>query len=379
MPMLGNRNRRAAVEVSAPSTAEVDLPPYEPLGCALSEEAKRALAALGKGGDTRRYQDHIKKSLGHIGKNVAALNDRLLERQAELDGLIEKRTTKGTEKSTREEQLEAWIPKLEAEVTSLSMNSESALRDLVDRQAKLQDDTAATATMAAHFQNLPSREQPARRRQTNAEGGEDADEAEQEELPPPEQDPLAVLEEQRLAKSAKYDELDYYQKYSLNNDYAAFRKLWHDARFGDREVLLQDPSQWIDAGGNPVLVEKQRTNDNDAEDEDLVIEGEHHSYVCPLSMQQITEPFSNKKCRHTFQKQSIVQWFNEPGYRGRSRQCPEPGCEVVSSLCCRPGSVAVGGIPDMSTVLLSCRLLLRRCGYAEDPAHEKARGTGGSK
>ncbi|KAH6678857.1 zinc-finger of the MIZ type in Nse subunit-domain-containing protein [Plectosphaerella plurivora] len=349
MPLLGQRRRAApAAAASSSASGSADLPPYEPLSCALSDEAKRSLTGLSNNREnTRRYDEQMAKSKQFLGKSVAAVTDRLRERQKELDDLARNRTEKRRDKNQREEDLERWLPKLEGEVTTLSENAEKAMRDLVDRQAQLEDDKEAAVAMAAYFDNQPGRPRRPRRNQAQAEGmpkveGEEDREGLDDEVPPPDRDPLSVLEEQRARKTAEYEAMSVIQRYALHNDYGHFRKLWHDAKFGDG-VPLPDKTRWFDEAGNPVQPKPKRggggatkadhdAEDDEEEDDDIVIEGEHQSYVCPLSMQQITEPFSNHKCRHTFQKQSIVEWLNETGYRGRERQCPTPGCDQTFTL-----------------------------------------------
>ncbi|KAH7367579.1 hypothetical protein B0T11DRAFT_55383 [Plectosphaerella cucumerina] len=383
MPLVGGRRRAGpAATASASASDSVDLPPYEPLSCALSDEAKRSLAGLSNNREnTRRYDEQMAKSRQFLGKSVAAVNDRLRERQKELDDIARNRVEKGKDKGQKEEDLERWLPKLDGEVTTLSENAERAMRDLVDRQARLEDDKEAAVAMAAYFDRQPGRQRPVPRRvpPAQAEGmpkveGQDA-EPEAEEAPPPDRDPLTVLENERAVKATEYEAMSYHQRYALHNDYTHFRKLWHDAKFGD-DVDIPEKHLWFDAEGNPVLGKPKRQRgapgtkadhdaEEDEEDEDIVIEGEHQSYVCPLSMQQITEPFSNHKCRHTFQKQSIVEWLNEPGYRGRDRQCPNPGCNQTFKL------------KDFYFDDLVLRKIQRaRKRQAEEEAEEEQRGSG---
>ncbi|KAF3359751.1 Zinc-type alcohol dehydrogenase-like protein PB24D3.08c [Verticillium dahliae VDG1] len=55
-----------------------------------------------------------------------------------------------------------------------------------------------------------------------------------------------------------------------------------------------------------------------------------NSFICPLSLQPLTQPFSNNKCSHTFQKESIQAWFAE--MRNQERTCPTTGCNVQLKL-----------------------------------------------
>ncbi|KAF3342869.1 1-phosphatidylinositol-4,5-bisphosphate phosphodiesterase 1 [Verticillium dahliae VDG2] len=177
----------------APSEDPTDLPPYEPLELTLSDNVARSLNALAAGRDSRRYEEHIRKATTLLGRNVAAGNDRLAERQGDLQTILAKRAARGAEKTPADLRLEAWIAEFQAEVAALTAESEAAVRDL-----------------------------------------------------------------------------------------------------------------------------------------DLVIEGEIQSFICPLSLQPLTQPFSNNKCSHTFQKESIQAWFAE--MRNQERTCPTTGCNVQLKL-----------------------------------------------
>lgn len=317
------------------ATEATDLPPYEPISCALSDDAKRALYSLANNRDTRRYEEHIKKSISLLGKNVAALNDRLIERQTELRVLSQKRAERGGDKTARESQVEKSLSALSREVDDLTTHSEQAVRDLIDRQNALQDEKQAAAEMARYFQSLPSRpvRRPRRSDPRDPDGEDEEDENGDEDLPPPDRSVFEVLEANRRAKAAEYASMTAHQRYALNNDYAAFKKLWHDSIFGDEGVPLPDPSRWFDRDGNPVAGQGGGAGANqqqeDDSDEDLVIEGEVHSFTCPLSLEPLSEPFTSRKCNHTFQKAAIVEWL------GRShvqKICPQTGCSQVRLL-----------------------------------------------
>ncbi|KAM0278972.1 hypothetical protein ACHAQH_004838 [Verticillium albo-atrum] len=324
----------------APSEDPTDLPPYEPLELTLSESVSRSLAAIGANRDSRKYEDHIRKATALLGRNVAAANDRLADRQAALQSILGKRAARGADKTATDLRLEAWVADLEAQVTELTSASEAAVRDLVDRKAAAQDDRDAAAATADHIQSFPTRAQRLRdRRAANPDGPEShCEDGAEPDLPPPDRPIHDILQDFRAEKAQAYAALPAHERYALNNDYAAFKKLWHDATLGDQDVPLPDPSRWFDRDGNPVASARggarraaaAHDGDDDDDDDDLVIEGEVQSFTCPLSLQPLTQPFSNDKCSHTFQKESIQAWFAES--RDRERTCPTTGCNMQLKL-----------------------------------------------
>jgi hypothetical protein len=87
------------------------------------------------------------------------------------------------------------------------------------------------------------------------------------------------------------------------------------------------------------------TEQADDEDDDIQMTGAVSSLKCPLTLQTFTEPYSNNKCKHTFEKSAILEFhrtnavaFPDPSQRQRSRagpqgpkllKCPERGCDAV--------------------------------------------------
>jgi CheY-like chemotaxis protein len=91
------------------------------------------------------------------------------------------------------------------------------------------------------------------------------------------------------------------------------------------------------------------------DDDDLQMTGVISSLKCPLTLRTFKEPYSNKKCKHTFEKSAILQFHRENavsfvdpsqgGRRGRGvpagpkqLKCPERGCDAVSYPTLKRGS-----------------------------------------
>ncbi|KAF6833603.1 hypothetical protein CPLU01_05479 [Colletotrichum plurivorum] len=348
MPILDRRRpaqrrpERRAADDEDDAAAAGDLPEYEHLACHLTNEAKRAIAELSNGRDMHRYQSHIKESVKHLGNSVAAANDALRERHQEIRRLAARRAESDSgplEKSQREEDVEAHVETvLGVRVPELTAEMEAAMRDLVDRQIRLDDDKAALADTVDFFQRLPPPPARGGRRRQNEDGEEGEDD--EDEPPAPEQSVIDRLQQHREAKTREYERLNPYQRYALSNDYAAFKKLWHDAHHGDSGPPLPNAKRWFDDAGNPVLprpFESQDAKDeaggagaDDDEDEDLVIAGEVRDYRCPLSMQEYKHPYSNRMCNHTYEKQWIVEMLQKAP--GRRAECVVAGCSKEFGL-----------------------------------------------
>ena len=356
MPRLLQNTRRsrppqataAAAAGSEPThQTDVELPPYEPLAFPLDDASKRELLEMTNNRDTRKYEQHLVKSLTLLKSAVGATNDRLVYRTTHAEQQTEKRKERGeARKSAAETAAEECVEKLAAEVVSATDKSEAAMREIIDCLAELQDERGVLDEVHRRVQaehpprRVPpagsQRRAPARRdhsgdsdsdgEQGEEDGGdgEGADAGEGEQKPPP--PPTGVIE---LLESVRQEQLDAYtsmsmfQRYSKNNDYISFRRTLHDAQNPDGGAL-PDPSTWFDQEGNPQgLVQDKEKPAND--DEDLIIEREVLSFKCPLTLRTMSEPYTSRVCNHSFEKESILTFLREN--RGKSK-CPV--CPAVS-------------------------------------------------
>ncbi|KAI0378974.1 zinc-finger of the MIZ type in Nse subunit-domain-containing protein [Hypomontagnella monticulosa] len=312
MPLLTGRNRlqsRAERNHDRPNTASqshgpINLPEYESLSCPLDPTAIRELRQLAANKDTRKYQEQLNKSIELLSGSVRDLNDKYTDHKEKLKALQEKRGER--EKNDREEAEEKAVLALKDEVPSISDECDLAVRSVIDMKVELEDDNEALrkTAEAAEAESLN------RRRRTRAEDeDEDMEEAEIAK-------PLTLLQAAKDKTAADYASKSLYEKYGLNNDYIGFKRLWHDAVHGRDGKVLQDASRWFSQNGGD--------GEADDDDEDLIVAEEHLDIRCPLSLTVMKDPYTSAKCKHTFEKASIVEFLRDkPGRRAR---CPQTGC-----------------------------------------------------
>ncbi|GAB0131714.1 hypothetical protein EsDP_00000175 [Epichloe bromicola] len=354
--LLLNRDRLSTAG-SSPArghpASSATLPDYQPPSCTLNDAGRRALGELSHNRGTQPYERQLKNATRQLGLCIGDLHERLGAQQDRLRSLRERRREKGTDKTAEEERLEAHLAELEKDADELTNESEESLRDVIDHQVELQDQTdvlgdlytdAATASTA----NVPSTGEPRRRARDQAGAGESLPavdkEEEEEETPVPVPSTRDTYLAARAQKQAEYEALTPHQRYALNNDYAAFKKIWHDAAAGENGPPLADASRWFRADGRPVMsrpgassarrgtTDAAADDDDDADDDDedsddIAVAREVISLNCPLTLRQMEEPYTHAKCKHTFEKSAIMEYLPARG----NVQCPQSGCSQAMS------------------------------------------------
>ncbi|KAK3292785.1 zinc-finger of the MIZ type in Nse subunit-domain-containing protein [Chaetomium fimeti] len=378
-PRLLQRTRRPDAASSgrqAPDDAPLELPPYEPPSYPMDEAIKRKLAAISGSRETdsarRQYETHLAKSSTYLFESVGSINDILFARKRSLAHMVEKRWARG-EDGTSDAQLslEEYVAELDATITELTDSSEQALRWVIDCRAELEDHQAVLEQVmeGLNAQRPPPEPRPPKIKRRAADsddedGGPDSGDGEAQEEEdeagemaaedvPPLVGAKELLEAARKAKMSEYDALSAHQRYAVNNDYISFKKNWHDALHPEDQVPLPDPSTWFDEHGRPT---KDAVADANGDD-DLVVEREIIDLKCPLSLQIMKEPYSNQKCRHTFEKLAIMEFIQSNGGMAKCPVCSEDLRikdlyldEVVLRKVKRAAEAARRGVDDTSDI-----------------------------
>ncbi|KAK4190923.1 E3 SUMO-protein ligase nse2 [Podospora australis] len=339
MPSLIQRSRpeSASARPSGRPASDVALPPYEPPTHPMNQGNREKLTRMAKTQsdvDRRKYEKHLAEAASNLRTSVGSINEMATARRQFLAEQLKKHDSQdGNDPNSTLQALQEYTAALDQEVGQLTDDSEEALRRILDCRAELEDTQKVLEAVVAEVAKQKPRPEPkpkkekreSRRRTRNNDGDEDEDEdeaedAEEEEMENAEPVPPLVgvadtLKATRKANVQEYKTLSAYERYATNNDYIVFKKHWHLGLHRDDGVPLPDATTWFDEDGRPVKT--VGTNDND--DDDLVVEREIIDLKCPLSLQVYKEPFSNHKCKHTFEKSAITEFINNN--RGLAK-CP---------------------------------------------------------
>ncbi|KAH7630339.1 zinc-finger of the MIZ type in Nse subunit-domain-containing protein [Sordaria sp. MPI-SDFR-AT-0083] len=325
----GSRRPQSTASAATSAHNGSDLPPYEPPSHPMNDAGRQALANITSNNqDMRKYEDHLSKSATYLREAVGAINDTLFTRKSLLTRKIEKRRGRGeSEKGEDEAELEEYVNKLNGDVTHLTDEIEAALRQVIDYRAEVQGEKLVLGSVVNLVQSQkPRQERPARKRKAAQRANDDSDEEMGGVDEEPEEEEAAEAEDEasltcvrealhkaRDSKARQYRATSAYDRYASNNEYIAFKKMWHDAQHPEDQVPLPDASTWFDNQGRPIR------DGAPAGEEDLIIEREVQDLTCKLSLRPFKEPYANHQCPHVFEKSAILEYLRNTGGKA---QCP---------------------------------------------------------
>lgn len=359
MPLLQGRSGRRGQP--APSshprqhagTVSDELPPYQPPTHPLNEAARRAIDQIANNRNTRKFDRHLEKSTGLIRDAVGATNDRAYEAQERIKEIHTKVREKKIAQTAADEEAIEYAGQFIDEVARVTSELEASLRRNIDARAELQDEIAVLRAVQGEVlivsqswkpkPVVAKKRQAKRRQKMDSDDDEDENEGADEEQEdsemveadnnPPLRGVNNILEEARQTKAEEWSRMTMYEKYALNNDYITFKRAMHDAQNPDETKPLPHATAWFGPDGEPVLPKVGEAAGDDDEEE-LQITGGKLDTRCPLSMTELTEPYTSKRCKHSFQKDAILEFIRlwRPGAQGNRCMCPVVGCDKVSGV-----------------------------------------------
>ncbi|CAN8098468.1 unnamed protein product [Discula destructiva] len=301
-----------------------ELPPYQEPRLPLTDGCQAQIRELSASRLNVSLQRHTEQSAKFLSGTVFAISDRATCRKDAVERAIKKRRGNnddaGVEDLAEIEKLRNRADELKNVVDPLTLKVEKAMRDVLDMQAALLDEKELLKDLPAMV--AMAQAEKAAEVQQNEAGDEDDD--------PPEVAGISinrVIEQDRDAKARAYNELSVFQKYAKDNAYIEFKRNWHDGlNLGD-EIPVPDPKTWFDTDGQPQHV---IGGDGDDSDDEIQIAREKRSFRCPLSLVALTEPYTCRRCKHTFQKNAIYDFLGVTGRQpeGKRAKCPEAGCNL---------------------------------------------------
>ncbi|KFY86819.1 hypothetical protein V500_07365 [Pseudogymnoascus sp. VKM F-4518 (FW-2643)] len=372
--LVSRTNQDAAASSPAPRTqassssaSRSALPPYEPPVHPLTFSAKQQLNTLVDDTDYGKYRKHLATAITTLSNATVESNDTLSLARMKLERQVERRRARESqredeegemEKTEEEVAMEERVAKLEIEVERLTQEAEMATRELIDYSEELKRQEGLIRGVAEKAATAPRPRPNRNTRRRRAADDSDADNSDDPDFENPDADAAAdtpsvteLLAEAQAAAAAQYAAKSLRARYADNNDYQTFKKHVHDAsHHGANAPPLPPSSAWFPSAAEAGAQGRSRRgagNGGEESDEDLVFAGAVSSLKCPLTLKLFEVPYSNRVCRHTFEKSALLEMFERGATvfyensqaRGRNRgpgvrklKCPSSGCDVMLEL-----------------------------------------------
>jgi hypothetical protein len=408
---MSSRTRQSTVRAtpsrSRPSAAPTpsrgardDLPPYRKPSHPLDHESQRQLRELKGSRLTSDIKNHNKNALETVRATAESVNDMLSEHTRYFEARS-KKWDAGKRLDEKEEE-EKIMKELQERVDGATVKLEESMRAIIDSSVVVQrmDDTLdwlqahAPAQLEAQYTTQltqrHTQSQSQRRRTQNADS--DMDE-EMDDGPTPGPTPLdgsrvaltgtnEMYNDRMERRKNEYTSMSLTARYAKHNDYRDFKRVVHDAKYGDDGPVLGHEDTWFTETGSPApgITNTQRGDFDD--DDDIVMDKATVSTRCPITFQQFKEPVTSTRCPHTFEKQAILDMIRLSSNRmggGANRtagekavSCPVAGCDQVRDWkCCvyTPTNLVLDAV--------SKRTAHRSDSCPKDPAHAAGRSRRG--
>ena len=307
-------------------------------------------------------KNHNKNALETIRGTAESVNDMLSEHTRYFEARSKK--WNAGKKLDEKEDEERIMKELQEKVDGATVKLEESMRAIIDSGVAVQrmDDTLdwlqtnAPAQLEIEYNTQLTQRQnqsQSQRRRTQNAGSDDMDDEEMDEAPTPGPTPLdgsrvaltganEMYNDRMERRKNDYTSMSLTARYAKHNDYRDFKRVVHDAKYGDEGPVLGHEDTWFTETGSPApgITNTQRGDFDD--DDDIVMDKATVSTRCPITFQQFKEPVTSSKCPHTFEKQAIMDMIRLSSNRlggganraagEKSVSCPVTGCDQVRMI-----------------------------------------------
>ncbi|EDU49548.1 MMS21 DNA repair protein MMS21 [Pyrenophora tritici-repentis] len=331
------------------------LPPYKKPSHPLDQEASAAIRTL-RGRNLEEVKKHNKQAVSAIIESAAGVNDRLREHGE----FMERRRPKWDAGKNLEEkeEVEREMQELKSQVEGATVKLEESMRAIIDSGVateridetlewlrtngpqRLNEEYQTQRTLRRTQRELQSQAASQRQRTQN----EDGEDEEMDVGLTPGPTPLdgsrikltgasELFQTRMQNQKDAYTSLSLETRYARNNDYREFKKMVHDAKYGDEGPALGHENTWFTETGSPAPGVTDGTHRGDLDDDDdIIMDRATISTRCPITFQNFKDPVTSTKCPHTFEKVAITDMVRRGPHRvgtAPAVECPVSGCSHI--------------------------------------------------
>lgn len=332
------------------------LPPYQKPSYPLTQKAQIKLNSIHNATSITKLRDRHVKVQKDIEQSAGAINDALRERQERTKKRRIRLENQGEEDDESGEQE---LEELRRQVEEATRKLEAGMRNVIDGTVQIDRMQESLQWLRQHAAAEAQREYDTqmsqrqtqsqnrkRRSENNSDEEMDEEEDQDDEISSPGPTPLNVgaialtgpteLYATRLQnKKDQYFTTSHLTRYADNNAYIGFKRMVHDAYYGDDGPPLPRKETWFNESGEPAPGITATQNRDDSDD-DIAIERATISTKCPLTLLEFQNPVTSTICPHSFEEEAIMNMIRKSNSflgsgprRERTVQCPVPGCEQV--------------------------------------------------
>ncbi|KAK7549947.1 zinc-finger of the MIZ type in Nse subunit-domain-containing protein [Phyllosticta citricarpa] len=316
--------RSAMPSSSMPTDAlSNSLPDYQPPSAPLNASGHQALRSIATQSQDRLIA-HLRAAAEYLDSSAGQINERLTERK-QAASLKRKRDDNG-EQTEEAQRLAEHLSVLQPKVEGMTKRMDEALRQTIDGKEMAAQLETALNGVKDHALGAATQATATQRSEWDPT------------MPGQTQDGV-VATCVRFRRDFQEHKDRYHSKslgvrYSEHPDYVKFKTSVHMAlQSGEQIAPLPHKSTWFQDGSN--------AGQDDADSDDIVMEGESIRTTCPITLAPFRDPLSSDLCPHHFEKSAILELIrksaltSERTQRGAMQvkvvQCPTPGCDQMLS------------------------------------------------
>ncbi|KAF1984828.1 hypothetical protein K402DRAFT_405620 [Aulographum hederae CBS 113979] len=334
------RHRQSTAGPSARPSGATTVFEYQPLEAPLHPKKQQDLKRLAKESSFTKLTAHQEKAALMLTSSASDINELIFDMENKASQKKARRVEKGRERDEEEEERDQNLIETRQLVEEKTARLEEEIRKVIDSQqeritakncldkisSELQNQTANTQYTQASTQRRPrgrqvlnenGEEELSDIEPTDPAGGSDPSQ-------PPVSAPSSLFMESLEKEKNAYQSLSLSCRYAQHNVYVGFKRSVHDAlQYDDDPRQLAHHSKWFaEPGASP-----QPGMTADDSDDDIAVARQKVSTKCPLTLLEYVNPVTSDKCRHSFEKNAIMEMI------GRSSisavKCPVFGCDQM--------------------------------------------------
>ncbi|KAK8201112.1 hypothetical protein BKA81DRAFT_281917, partial [Phyllosticta paracitricarpa] len=265
------------------------LPDYQPPSAPLNASGHQALRSIATQSQDRLIA-HLRAAAEYLDSSAGQINERLTERK-QAASLKRKRDDNG-EQTEEAQRLAEHLSVLQPKVEGMTKRMDEALRQTIDGKEMAAQLETALNGVKDHALGAATQATATQRSEWDPT------------MPGQTQDGV-VATCVRFRRDFQEHKDRYHSKslgvrYSEHPDYVKFKTSVHMAlQSGEQIAPLPHKSTWFQDGSN--------AGQDDADSDDIVMEGESIRTTCPITLAPFRDPLSSDLCPHHFEKSAILE------------------------------------------------------------------------